>query len=101
MGKGDRREKDGGTSLFETKRDGRVQLRPPTATGLRYLQELRGHVACRFHGREWCGDAWARQCLRTEGGDWCWRQEEVIDCMPRASVCQFIRQTVLRVMCSC
>merc|ERR1711972_814146 len=59
--------------------DGRMQLHPPAAVGLRYVQELRRHESCRFHGRQWRGDARARQCLRAQGGDWRWRQEEVID----------------------
>merc|ERR1712190_703986 len=74
-------------------RDGGMQLHPPTAVGLRYLQELRGHVTCCFHGRQWCGDAWACQCLRTKRGDWRRRQEEVMDYVPETSVCQFTCQS--------
>merc|ERR1712039_689713 len=99
-GQGDRREKDGRTPLIEAERDGGMQLHPPTAAGLRYLQELRGHVTCRFHGRQWCGDAWARKCLRTKRGNWRWRQEEVMDCVPTPSMCHCTRQSALQVMYS-
>merc|ERR1712108_105138 len=39
-GKRDRRKEDGGSSLPEVQRDGRVLLRAPAATCVRHLQEL-------------------------------------------------------------
>merc|ERR1711953_1121637 len=72
-GKGNRWQKDGRASLFEVKRDGRVFLPATTTIGLRYLQELRGSVACRIHGRQRCCDVGKGRELRAQGGCfWRW-----------------------------
>merc|ERR1711959_638267 len=57
-GQGDRREEDGGPARPEVERDGPGELRPAAAAGDGHLQELRGALACGFHGRERRGDAW-------------------------------------------
>merc|ERR1712139_614407 len=76
-GQGDRRQEDGGSSLIEEQRDGRVLVHAAAAFGVRQLQELRGPLASGLHGRERCGDAWEGGRLRAQGGSLCWWQEEV------------------------
>merc|ERR1712186_160542 len=46
MGKETGGKKNGRTPLVEAERDGGMQFHPSAAVGLRYVQELRGHVAC-------------------------------------------------------
>merc|ERR1711908_191080 len=48
--KEDWRQEDGGPSLPEVQRDGRVQLPASAAARVRQLQELRGLVSRRLHG---------------------------------------------------
>merc|ERR1711862_322739 len=76
-GKGDWWQKDGGSAFFEIKRDGRVCFPATAAIGVRLFQELRGSVQSRFHGRQWCSDAWQGCLVRAEAGRRCSRQEEV------------------------
>merc|ERR1712060_595858 len=77
-GQGDRWQEDGGSSLPEVERDGSVQLPAAAATGLRHVQELRGPLPRRLHGRQRGGDAWQGHLVREEGGGRRWRKEEVI-----------------------
>merc|ERR1719445_247257 len=76
-GKGNWRQEDGGASLLEVQRDGSVQLRSSAATGVRHIQELRGPVACGFHGRQWCSHVGQGDLLRAQGRGCRWWQEEV------------------------
>merc|ERR1712113_1003355 len=57
-----------GSPLAEVQRDGPVQLPASAAVGVRYVQELRGFVPCRFHGRQWRGDVGKGGLLRAQGG---------------------------------
>merc|ERR1712060_148820 len=77
-GQGDRWQEDGGSSLPEVERDGSVQLPAAAVAGLRHVQELRGPLPRRVHGRQRGGDAWQGHLVREEGGGRRWRQEEVI-----------------------
>merc|ERR1711997_665534 len=56
-GQRDWRQEDGRPSLAEVKRDGAVQLPATAATSVRHLQKLRGALASRFYGWQWCCDA--------------------------------------------
>merc|ERR1711972_1284364 len=76
-GQRDRRKEDGGPSLSEKQRDGAVQLPAAAASGVRYLQELRGALPRGFHGRQRCGDAGQGGLLRAQRGGRCRGQEEV------------------------
>merc|ERR1711972_667614 len=76
-GKGDGRQEDGGSPLAEVQRDGSVQLPAAAAACLRHVQELRGPLSCRIHGRQWCRDVGKGGVLRAQGGGRRRRQEEV------------------------
>merc|ERR1712014_410212 len=67
MGKETGGKKNGGSSLFEVQRDGRVLLPTSAAISLRQFQELRGPFSCRFHGWQRCGDVGQGHQLRAEG----------------------------------
>merc|ERR1711920_680103 len=77
-GQGDRRQEDGGPSLPQVERNGAVQLPAPAALGVRQLQELRGPLPRRLHGRQRRRHAWQGHLLRAEGGGGCRWQEEVM-----------------------
>merc|ERR1712066_662787 len=74
---GDWRQENGGSSLAEVERDGAVQLPAPAAARLRHLQELRGPLPRRVHGRQWRRDVGKGRVLRAQGGGRSGRQEEV------------------------
>merc|ERR1712014_456198 len=76
-GEGDGWQKNGRSPLSEVQRNGAVQLPASAAARVRYLQELRGPLARRLHGRQWRGDAWEGDLLRAQGGGGCRWQEEV------------------------
>merc|ERR1719330_200265 len=76
-GQGDRWQENGRPALAQVQRDGPMQLPTAAAFGLRYFQELRGLVACGFHGRKRSCHAWQGHFLRAQGGGRCWWQEEV------------------------
>merc|ERR1712166_203329 len=63
-GKGNRRKKVGGSSLPEVQRDGRMLLPASAAARRRHLQELRGSLACGFHGWQRCGHVGQGHLLR-------------------------------------
>merc|ERR1712014_467056 len=71
------RVENGRSTLLKVQRDGRVLLPATAAVGMRHLQELRGSLARRFHGRERRCDVGQGRELREEGGGRKGRQEEM------------------------
>merc|ERR1712187_326400 len=76
-GQGDWRQEDGGATLSQVERDGGVQLPAAAAARVRHIQELRGPLARRVHGRQRRGDAGQGHRLRAKGGGGRRWQEEV------------------------
>merc|ERR1712060_398933 len=87
-GQRDWRQKDGGPALPQIQRDGPMLLPAPAAIGMRHVQELRGLVARRVHGRQRCGHVGKGCLLRAERGGRRGRQGKVIvaNCSSRTAL---------------
>merc|ERR1712146_842942 len=86
-GQGDWWQEDGGSPRAEVERDGAVHVPAAAAARVRHLQELRGPLPCRLHGRQRRGDAWEGGLLREEGGGKRRRWQEEVGLAERPEPC--------------